>query len=103
QETHRPNATVALVLPYLIFVVLGLPDALIGVAWASMRVEFGLPLSNLGILFVAGTAGYLLSTISVGKVLARYPFAWVLIVAGIVRTLSLAGYALLPAWWSIPI
>ena len=35
---------------YLAFVSLGLPDSLLGAAWPSMYVEFGVPLSYEGIL-----------------------------------------------------
>jgi len=32
------------------FVVLGLPDGILGTAWPSMRVTFGAPVGDLGLI-----------------------------------------------------
>jgi len=39
-----------LVVIYLAFIGLGLPDSLLGTAWPGMRSEFGAPVSYAGIL-----------------------------------------------------
>ena len=44
------------------YVALGLPTAALGVAWTSMRADFDRPLSNLGLLVVTYTVGYLVAT-----------------------------------------
>jgi len=42
------RARLLLILAFVAFISLGLPDGLIGVAWPSMRQSFGLPLDALG-------------------------------------------------------
>src|SRR5690554_6173644 len=51
-----------ILLIYIAFMSLRLPDGLLGVAWPDMRANFGLPLDALGILLFASTTGYLLSS-----------------------------------------
>ena len=53
------------------FVGLGLPEATLGVTWPSIRAEMGRPLSSLGILLGALTAGYLPASALSGRVVAR--------------------------------
>ncbi len=43
-------ASLLLVIIYLAFVSLGLPDSLLGSAWPSMYTEFGVPVSYAGII-----------------------------------------------------
>ena len=57
-------------LAYVAFISLGLPDGLLGVAWPSMRADFALPLDALGMLLVASTAGYLTSSFFSGRITA---------------------------------
>lgn len=44
------------------FVVLGLPDGILGTAWPSMRATFGAPVGDLGLILLLGTAGSVLVT-----------------------------------------
>ena len=60
-----------ILLAYVAFISLGLPDGLLGVAWPSMRADFALPLDALGMLLVASTAGYLTSSFFSGRIMAR--------------------------------
>ena len=55
-------------LAYVGFVSLGLPDAVIGVAWPSVRDFFRLPQSTLGLVLVASGCGYFLSSFFSGRV-----------------------------------
>ena len=87
-----------LLLAYVGFVSLGLPDSVIGVAWPSMRRAFGLPLDALGPYFVVATAGYFLSSFSSGRLVNRWGVGLVLAVSSLITALSLLGYALSPLW-----
>ncbi len=53
------------------FVMFGLPDGMIGVAWPAIRAGLGLPLDRLGVLLVANTAGYLLTSAANGLLVRR--------------------------------
>lgn len=58
------NRTILLVLSFVAFVSLGLPDGLLGVAWPGIRDTFGLPVDALGLFLVFTTAGYMTSGLS---------------------------------------
>jgi MFS family permease len=80
------------------FVSLGLPDAVIGVAWPSMRRSFALPLDRLGALLAVATLGYLSSSFLSGPVTRRLGVGGVLAASSALVALSAAGYAASPAW-----
>ena len=97
---HQPSSPLLIVLAYVSFISLGLPDGLLGVAWPSMRGFFHLPLDALGALLVAYTTGYLLSSCSSGRILARINVGSLLTLSCLATAASLLGYALTP-WWGI--
>jgi len=60
-----------IVLAYIAFISLGMPDGLFGVAWPSIRENFLLRLDSVGAFFFAGTTGYMLSSFFSGKIIER--------------------------------
>jgi len=80
------------------FVSLGLPDAVLGVAWPSIRRTFDLPISQLGVLLGSAMLGYLVSAFSSGPLVARVGIGWLLLWSSAIVAASTAGYALAPAW-----
>ena len=96
----QPRSRLLLIgIAYLGFVSLGLPDGLLGVGWPSIRGTFGLPLDALGGLLLTFTAGYLVSSFSSGRILARIGVGALLALSCLATAASLLGYALAPAWW----
>ncbi|PWU46823.1 MFS transporter [Micromonospora sp. S4605] len=94
--TPRPRAAL-LLLAYLAFVSLGLPDGLIGVGWPSIRVDFGVPTEAVGLVLTAGTVGYLGSSVAAGFTLARLGVGRLLAGSTLLASLALTGYATTPA------
>jgi fucose permease len=88
-----------IILAYLAFIALGMPDGLLGVGWPSIRAGFALPLDALGALLVAGTAGYLTSSFASGWLIARLGVGRVLALSCALTGAGLIGYTLAPAWW----
>jgi fucose permease len=84
-----------------VFVGLGAFDSALGVAWPSIRREFDLPLSWLGLLLLAGGLGYLVSTTGSGPTVARLGTRPTLVLAAGIGAVALALYALTPRWWGI--
>lgn len=80
---------------YLAFVSLGLPDSLLGAAWPSMYVEFGVPLSYEGILSMVIAAGTIVSSLQSDR-LTR------LLGAGKITALSVAMTAVALLGFSSP-
>jgi fucose permease len=90
-----------LVLAYIAFISLGLPDGLLGVAWPSIRSDFGLHLDMLGTLLAASTLGYLTSSFFSGRVMARLGVGGLLAASCLTTGASLLGYTLVPTWGMI--
>ena len=86
-------------LAYVAFIALGMPDGLLGIAWPSIRADFSLPLDALGALLVASTTGYLISSSLSGALIARMGVGRVLLVSCATTGLALVGYTLVPEWW----
>jgi fucose permease len=67
--THRPGLLLV-ALAYVGFVSLGLPDAVIGVAWPSVRDRFGVAQGAAAAVFAASGLGYFTTSFFAGR-LAR--------------------------------
>ena len=78
------------------FVVLGLPDGMLGTAWPSMRVTFGAPVGDLGLILLLATAGSVLVTAFVGTLIRRLGVPALLVTAGSCAAVGYAGFALAP-------
>ena len=87
-----------ILIAYVGFISLGLPDSVLGVAWPSMRRTFGLPLDALGAVFLFGTSGYLISSMNSGRILRRTGVGLLLAGSSLLTVVSLLGYALSPRW-----
>ncbi len=87
-----------LVLSYVGFVSLGLPDSLLGAAWPAIRAELGLPLDAAGAAVLVATAGVVLSSVTSGRLLARVGTGTVLAASALLAGLALVGYAVAPSW-----
>jgi fucose permease len=83
------------------FVALGLPDGMLGTAWPSMRVTFGAPVGDLGLILLLATAGSVLVTAFVGQLIRRLGVAALLTVAGLTAAAGYAGFALAPGLWLV--
>src|SRR5512143_153754 len=71
------------ILAFVAFIALGLPDGLLGVGWPSIRAGFSVPLDAIGMFLAAAVTGYmtssflsgfLLSRVGVGRILAASCF-----------------------------
>ena len=86
-------------LAYIAFISLGMPDGLLGVAWPSIRGGFGISLDSVGMLLTALVVGYMLSSFFSGPLIGRMGVGKVLAVSCAMTGLGLIGYTLVPAWW----
>ena len=83
------------------FVLLGLPDGMLGTAWPSMRATFGAPVGALGLILLVATAGSVLVTAFVGPLIRRLGVPTLLAVAGLLAALGYTGYAVAPGLWLV--
>jgi fucose permease len=94
----RRSARLLLPLAFLAFASLGLPDAMLGVAWPSIRRTFGLPLSQLGVLLASALVGYLVSAFASGALVVGLGVGRLLLGSSVAMAASSLGYALAPGW-----
>ena len=98
KSSHRSKLGL-IVLAYIAFISLGMPDGLFGVAWPSIREDFSLRLDSVGAFFFAGTTGYMLSSFFSGKIISRLGVGGTLAASCALTASALLGYTLVPSWW----
>ena len=94
----RPNALL-IALAYIGFISLGLPDAVIGVAWPSVRDNFLLPQAALGMVFVASGLGYFLTSFFSGRMTQAVGIGLLLTGSTALVALAMFGFAAAPVWF----
>lgn len=95
---HYPKLGLVL-LAYIAFIALGMPDGLLGVAWPSIRADFSIPLDALGMLLTASVTGYMTASFLNGPLISRFGVGKVLAASCALTGLGLIGYTLVPEWW----
>lgn len=88
-----------ILLVFIAFIALGLPDGLLGVGWPSIRASFSLPLDSIGMLLFAAMIGYLTSSFSSGYMITRFGIGKLLAASCALTGIGLIGYTLVPTWW----
>jgi fucose permease len=90
--------TSLLVLAYLAFISLGLPDTVLGVTWPSLRETFGLPQALLGAPLAASATTYFLSGLLAGRLMRMAGIGALLALSTGLVVVGVAGYASTPAF-----
>src|SRR5437588_10427097 len=94
---HSKADRVVVGIAFFSFAVLGMPGALLNVAWSSsIRQTFGLSLDAVGMLFLIGTSGYAAASFGSGRFMASLGVARLLVLSAMLGMLGLAGTALAP-------
>lgn len=88
-----------IILAFIAFISLGMPDGLLGVAWPSIRTDFSIPLDAIGMLLTAAVIGYMTSSFISGQLLARLGVGRLLAISCAMTGIALIGYTLVPQWW----
>jgi fucose permease len=83
------------------FVLLGLPDGMLGTAWPAIRQSFGVPVGDLGVILLINTIGAVAVAAVVGRLIRRLGAPAVLATAGSCAALAAAGYAVAPGLWLV--
>jgi fucose permease len=83
------------------FIIVGLPDGMLGTAWPAMRHSFGAPVGDLGLLLLVNTLGSIVVAAFVGRLIHRLGISALLAVAASCAALGGIGYAAAPGLWLI--
>lgn len=90
-------ATFFLIIIYLAFISLGLPDSLLGSAWPVMHVGLGAPLSFAGIISMIVCGGTIVSSLASGFLLSKFGTGKVSFVSVLMTAVALLGFSFAPS------
>ena len=98
-SSNRTRISLLMLVTFLAFISIGFPDAVLGVAWPSMRATFDRELPDVGFILVSSGTGYFLSGILSGAAIERLGVGRLLALStGAVAT-GLFAYAATPSFW----
>ena len=86
-------ATILLIVIYLAFVGLGLPDSMFGTAWPAIYPEFGLPFSMGSCVTIIVTCGTITSSIFSSRVISRLGTGKVTAISTAMTACALLGFS----------
>jgi fucose permease len=98
---HGKGNLLLILVSYLAFISLGLPDGLLGISWPFMSAKLGVPLDALGILLISFVAGYLSTSTTSGKIMTVIPLGLLLTLSCGLTGLSLLAYAFSDYWFLV--
>lgn len=88
-----------LLIIYLSFISLGLPDGLLGAAWPTMCVEMGVPVSYAGLISITISGGTILSSLLSDRLTLRFGTGRVTAVSVAMTAVALLGFSLTRSYW----
>ena len=93
---------ILLIIIYMAFISLGLPDALLGVSWPLIRTDWALNLDAVGIISMVVTVGTITSSLLSGQLIRRFGEGRITFISGLLTGGALLGYAYAPSYlWLI--
>jgi fucose permease len=93
-------ATLLLIVIYLLFIGLGIPDSLFGTAWPAIYPDLGLPVSSSTIATICSVGFSILSSLFAEKVIRRFGTAWTAAVSTAMTAVGLIVLAYSQdLWW----
>lgn len=90
-------ATFFLIIIYLAFISLGLPDSLLGSAWPVMRLDLNASLGTAGIISMVIAGSTIVSSLLSGTILKRFGTGKVTLVSCMMTAVALLGFAWSPS------
>jgi fucose permease len=84
-------STVLLIIIYIAFISLGLPDTLLGPAWPIIHKDFQVSISNAGIVTMIISSGTILSSFFSGKLIKRFGTGTITAVSVFLTATGLVG------------
>lgn len=102
---HILNSTkiqkLLLIISYLSFISLGLPDQVLGVAWVDMRSYFLKPLDYGGVLLFITTIFTITSSFLSSWFIRKFNISKILITSCLLTAIAIMGYGLSFKWWNL--
>ena len=89
---------VLLVIIYLAFISLGLPDSLLGVAWPAIRAEWGMPLDAAGLVAMLAVGNTIISSFLSGHIIKKLGTGKIVFISCVMTGTALMGISFAPSY-----
>lgn len=90
-----------LIIAYVGFISLGLPDAITGVAWRDLRASFQQPHAAFGLISLALGCGYFISSFFAGQLSLRMGIGLLLASSSFLVALAMLQISVAPWFWLV--
>lgn len=90
-----------LLIIYLSFISLGLPDSLLGASWPAMYSAFGVPISFMGMVSMIIAAGTIVSSLMSDRLTRRFGTGMITAVSVATTAVALAGFSFTHSFWPL--
>ncbi len=96
-------ATWFLIIIYLAFISLGLPDSLLGSAWPIMRSDIGASFSFAGVISMIVAGGTIVSSLVSGRLIQRLGTGKITLISCCMTAGALLGFSMAPSlvWFAV--
>ena len=92
---------ILIIIIYLAFISLGLPDSLLGAAWPTMHGEFGVPISYAGAVSMIIAGGTIVSSLFSDRLTRRLGAGRVTAISVATTAVALFGFSGAHAYWML--
>mgnify|MGYP000214116226 CR=1 FL=1 len=103
QNTYRKNlffmTTLLLLVIYIAFIGLGIPDSLFGTAWPAIYTEFDLPISFASFVTVIISCGTIVSSMFSAEIINRFGTNKVSAFSTALTAVALLGFSISGSLW----
>lgn len=86
---------------YLAFISLGLPDSMLGAAWPTMFVDFGVPVSYAGIVSAIIALGTVFSSLASDRITRKLGASKTTAISVLITALALFGFSVSTQFWMV--
>ena len=83
-----------LILIYIAFISLGLPDSVLGAAWPSMYRSFGVPEGSAGIITMLMYSGTMISSMASDWIIRKLGTGYVLVLSVALTAITMLGFSM---------
>ena len=93
--------TLLLVLIYIAFISLGLPDSLLGSGWPVIHNDLNVPVSSMGIISMIISGGTIVSSLMSDRLTRKFGTRIVTVVSVFLTAVALLGFSLSSQFWML--
>ena len=90
-----------LIVTYLAFISLGLPDSLLGAAWPTMYPQLAVPVSYAGILSMIISVGTVISSLLSDWQTRRFGTGRVTLFSAVITAVAMFGFSVSRQFWQL--